>query len=92
MPKDEREEDWNMNLKDIPIDGIEKARMCCANCQKYFLPQLADYTKDGCTTTWEEGFVCMAFCHENPPLAMRMIGLDPAESRCEEFVPRKERR
>ena len=83
--------EWKFSLKDIPRDMLDENKMCCMNCQKYLLPQLADYTGKGCTTTWEEGYVCLAFCHENPPLAMRMIGLDPAEAKCEEFVRKKKR-
>lgn len=82
--------EWKLSLKDIPTDEHDDSKECCMNCQRYLLPRLADYTQKGCTTTWEEGFVCIAFCHEHPPIAMRMIGLNPYESKCEEFVPKKE--
>ena len=86
---EKKEYEWQLNLKDVKRDVVDGKKMCCANCQKCLIPQLADYSNGGCETTWEEGFVCMAFCHENPPVAMRMVGLDPGTAKCEEFVPKK---
>lgn len=37
---------------------------CCATCKLNLRIEKLDYSKGGCTHTWPEGYICLAFLRE----------------------------
>lgn len=62
---------------------------CCETCRLRLRMEKLDYSKGGCTHSFPDGFICLAFADEG--IGCWMVGLEPTAGMCECYQPmRKE--